>query len=208
MGINARAQGLYGFEAGLGKTTSFKGKLVPEFKGYILGCITRHLYAGGGVDYERYSFTRTSDIAPAGVKFGDVLYVRSRTSFLYFYPKVDLGIGYRQYVHINANFGAGVYMGGGQWANKYEPYWTTSTGTFGKDTITYNTASRVPQLMLRYGIGLSERIPTHGYWNIILSQDLGIMTRSLNKDMAFLKSNYIAFSIGVSHKYPMVIMED
>ncbi len=207
--IACYSQGMYGFEGGLGKTMSYTSHLVPELKAYVTGSITRHIYVGGGVSMERYSFLYASNVAPIAANYGQTINIRNKSSYLFFSPKVDIGIGYYQYLHLNLSAGAGVFMGGSQWTNRYQQIFTTpSSLSFRSDTAGYNTTASMPTLVFRYGAGLSERIPTHGYWNIILSEDFGYLPRSFDKNFDGLKSNYISFSVGVMHKYPMVMMED
>ena len=202
------AQGLYGVDGGFGKTMSYKSYLTPKLEVYHMSKINRHFYIGGSIGFERYSFLYTSAVPPSSVAFGDVLSVRQKSSYLFFSPKFDIGIGYRKYLHLNLSFGAGVFMGGSQSTNKYQPYWTLPSGTnYGVDTGSHNTAYNIPTLMLRYGAGLSERIPTHGYWSIILSQDFGYLPRSFYKGTPDLKTNYLAFTVGIMHKYHQVLVE-
>ena len=208
--LNLLAQGgMYGFQGGVGRAMSYKSFYTPALSGYCLGRITRSIYVGGEVSMERLSFHYASDIPPGSVKFGDVIDITHKSSYLFFSPKVDFGIGYRKYLHLNFTFGGGVFMGGSQWTNKYEPLFTFPTPiTFRSDTAGYATTANIPTLMLRYGVGLSERLPTHGYWNITLSQEFGYMARSFDKAVSNLTSNYISFSVGIMHKYPMVASDD
>ncbi len=206
--IDSFSQGMYGFEGGFGKTMSYTSHLTPELEGYILTKINRHLYVGGSLGYERFSFLYNSNILPAVVAYGDVINIRHKSSYLFFSPKIDLGIGYRKYLHLNLSFGAGLYMGGSQWTNKYQQIFTLpATTVFRSDTGGSYTSYNAPTLIFRYGIGLSERIPTYGYWNIILSQDFGYMPKSFDKTVPNLVTNYFCFSVGLMHKYHQVLVE-
>jgi len=206
--VHSFSQGMYGFEGGLGKTMSYKSYLAPELQGYILTRINRHLYVGGGLGFERFAFLYNSGVAPVNTNYGEVISVRHRSSYLFFSPKIDLGIGYRKYLHLKLSFGAGLYLGGSAWTNKYEQAFTTSSAiTFTADTASANTSYNTPTLIYQYGAGLSERIPTRGYWNIILSEDFGYMPKSFDKTVSNLRTNYISFSVGIMHKYHQVLVE-
>jgi hypothetical protein len=88
------------------------------------------------------------------------------------------------------------------------PFWTPPGGTpYGADTVAVNTSYNIPGVILRYGVGITERIPTHRYWNITLTQEFGFLPGSLSKGTP-LKTPGILFQVGVMHKYPLVRVED
>ncbi len=206
--LPAFSQGMYGVEGGFGMNTSYKPYLTPTLKGYLMTRINRHLYVGGQMSIERYSFQYNSFIPLQQVEFGDILTIRQKSTYLLFAPKLDIGLGYRKYVHINLTVGGGILMGGSQWTNKYEPYWTTpGGGAFGKDTVGHNTLFNIPNLLLRYGVGISERIPTKGYWSVVLSQDFGILPQNFSNDNPILHTSYFCITAGVMHKYRQVLVE-
>ena len=197
---NSFAQGMYGVDVGFGKSTAYKSYKTPAFSGYFLGRINRTIYAGGSINYQRYSFLYNSNIAASPSNFGDVMNIRQKNSYLIFSPKIDFGIGYRKYLHLNFSVGAGVYMGGSQWTTKYEQYFVLPAATsFRSDTALYNTSYNVPNLVFSYGAGLSERIPTHHFWNLTLYQEFCFLARKLNYNGPNLNTNYIAFTLGIMH---------
>lgn len=206
--ISCFSQGMYGVDAGVGKVTSYQSYKTPAFAAYFLTKINRSIYCGGSLNYQRYSFLYSSDVAPSAVTYGDVLNTRLKSSYLFFSPKIDFGIGYRKYLHLNFSVGAGVFMGGSEWTNKYEQYFILPAATsFRSDTALYNTSYNIPNLVFRYAAGLSERIPTRHFWNIVLSQEFSYLARKLNYGGPNLKTNYIAFTVGIMHKYPQVAIE-
>jgi hypothetical protein len=206
--IHSFAQGLYGVEAGVGKSLAYTSYYTPAVAGYYMARINRHIYVGAEVSYQRYSFLYTSGITPKAVDFGDVINIRQKSSYLFFSPKIDFGIGYRKYLHLNFSAGGGIYMGGSSWTNKYEQIFTLPAGTsFRSDTALYNTTYNIPSFIYRYAAGLSERIPTNKYWNIVFSQEFSYIARKLNYSGPNLNTNYIAFTVGIMHKYPQVLVE-
>jgi hypothetical protein len=62
-------------------------------------------------------------------------------------------------------------------------------------------------MLYRIGLGVTERIPTHGYWSITLSQDFSFLPGKLNTGGANLNTGYFCFTIGIMHKYPQVMVE-
>lgn len=205
--ICASAQGMFGVQAGGGYTTGYKSRLTPAVEGYYLHKITHRLYAGGSVFYQRFSMLNTLP-AYGSIKYGDVISIDHKSSYLFFSPKVDYGVGYRKYFHFHAALGLGLLAGGTQFTNTHLPYWTPPGGTpYGADTIAVNTTYNLPSSIVRLAFGASQRIPTRGYWNITLSQEAGIMPGSLSKGINELRTPYICFQIGIMHKYPMVFVE-
>jgi hypothetical protein len=205
--MHSYAQGMYGFEGGIGKALSYKSYYTPAFTGYYLLKISRTIYFGGALNFQRYSFL--DNLHPSSPAVGDVISIRQKSSYLFFSPKLDLGIGYYKYFHVHLLYGVGVYTGGQQATGKYEPALITTSGNpYGQDTATFNTTFNIPTLIFNYGIGISERIPTHGYFSVVLSQDFSVIPGKLSKGGTNLNTNYFSFTIGVTHKYPMVALED
>jgi len=208
-GRSQGAQGKYGFDAGICYPTFHEGYVTPTIKGYYLARLSHTLYLGGEVSFLRFSLQDNVNPAASSVAFGDIISVRQLSSYLFLTPKFQVGIGFRKHVFADFSMGPGFYLGGVQWSHLYEPYWTTpSGGTFGKDTLSYNTTYNLPNLVFRFSCGLTERIPTFRYWNIVLTESFGYIPGKLGKESPAIRSNYIAFTVGVLHKYPSVAVEE
>jgi hypothetical protein len=203
----ARSQGMYGFQGGVGYTTSYKSHITPAFEGYYLYKAGHRIYAGGSVFFQKYSFT--DEVTTGGpVNYGDLISITQKTSYAFISAKVDYGIGYRKHVHISLAFGPGLLLGGSQYANEHLPYWTTASGVpFGADTAGVNTSYNIPAVIYRAALGISERISTGGYWNIMLSQEFSFIPVNMSKNGPPLNTGYISFQVGIMHKYPMVFVE-
>ncbi len=201
------AQGMFGAQAGIGFATAYKGKITPAFEAYYLYRINHRLYAGGAVSLQRYSMNNELNTG-SSISYGDVISISQKSSYTFISPKIDYGIGYRKYLHVHLSFGIGFYSGGGQWSNTHSPYWTPPGGTpYGADTIAVNTTYNIPKVIKRLGIGISERIPTRGYWNIMLSQEFGYMPGNISNSNPAMQTHYFCFQVGIMHKYPMVYVE-
>ncbi len=207
-GISCFAQGMYGAQMGVGfNTGGYHSKITPAIEAYYLHKIIPGLYAGASVFFQRYSLL--NEVSTAGsLAYGDVVSVSQKSSYIFLSPKIDYGIDYRKYLHVYATFGLGVFAGGRQWSNTHSPYWTPLGGTpYGADTVAVNTSYNIPNVIMRYGFGFSERIPTGGYWNITLSQEYGGMPGGLSDGPYPFKTSYFCFTVGIMHKYPMVFVE-
>jgi hypothetical protein len=202
------AQGMFGAQAGIGfNSGGYHSKITPAVEAYYLHKIIPGLYAGGSVFFQKYSLLNELD-AGSNPAYGDVISVSQKSAYVFLSPKIDYGFGYRKYLHVYATFGAGFYAGGGQWSNTHSPYWTPPGGTpFGADTIAVNTSYNIPGIITRFGLGFMERIPTHGYWNITLSQEYGSMPGGLSDGPYPFKTSYFCFTVGIMHKYPLVFVE-
>jgi hypothetical protein len=205
--VHAYSQGLYGIEAGLDKATISKSKVAPAFEGYYMKRFTRSIYMGASLSFQRYSFVYTDkSLTPGNVQFGDVLSIAQKCSYLFLTPKFDLGIGYRKYWHASVAFGPGILLGGQQYTDKYEPFWT-APAPYGKDTTTFITGNSIPVIRAQWRLGISRRITTFGFWNIMVSADYTYIPGNISTGKPNLQTNAFCFTIGAMHKYPQVFVE-
>ena len=198
------SQGMYGFGLGLGYTTSYHSYITPAYEGYYLWRLTPHIYAGGSLFLQRYSFLYDMKVDPAHVQYYDIISIRQKSSYLFFSPKIDFGIGYRKHMHISLSGGIGVIMAGKQWSNEYLPFLSAPSGNVGSDTGAVNTSYNIPRVIYRAGLGVSKRIPTRGFFNIMLSLDFSYLPSNLNNYTPDFYTNYFSFTVGIMHKYPQV----
>jgi hypothetical protein len=205
--IYSHAQGMFGMEAGVGQSTVKTSYKTPVLKGYYLHKLSRTFFTGGTLSYERYSFQEKYNVPPATGSNEAVISIRQKTGYLYLSPTADMGIGYRKYLHVHAIFGLGIFTNGKQTSNKYEQYVSTPPIGTAYDTATYITTQNVPRLASHYAMGFSWRIPTGGYWNIILTSQYTHIPTNLTNYGPVLKTDYVSFTIGIMHKYPMVLVE-
>jgi hypothetical protein len=205
LALQSHAQGMYGFSAGLGRTMISKSYITPTLQAFYYFRLSRSFYLGAAAALQRFSFDTHTGNAKA---YGDVLSIRQKTSYFYLSPKIDYGIGYRKYIHIAFSFGPGILLGGSQSSSTYEPLFITpGTNSYGSDTVKYNTTLNLPVLSSRFGLEVTERIPTLRYWNIILSQEFSFLPNNFSTHGPNLKTNYISFTVGIMHKYPQVLVE-
>ncbi len=203
--FHSAAQGMYGFEGGLGKSTTARAYTTPAFSGYYLSKLSRTFYLGAALNYERYSFLNNYN--PVSPSYGDIISIRQKSSYVILSPKLDVGIGYRKYWHVFASFGAGMLLSGNQVTNKYDHYSTLPPVYTANDTVSHYTSYDLPVLLSRYSFGVARRISTGGYWNIMLSAAYSYIPTNLTTHGPALRTNYFAFTIGIMHKYPMVLVE-
>ena len=209
-GLHSHAQGgggMYGITAGIGATTAYKPKMTLAAEGFFLKKITPHVYLGGMVAFEKYSFTSEYSIDAASITYGDIVSIKQKSAYAFIGPKLDVGIGYRKYVHAHLSAGPGFYMGGQQRTYEHQPYWTAGGLPFGHDTVGVNTGVNIPAVIMRIGIGVSERIPTGGHWNIMLTQQVSMLPGDISKHTPSLQTGYFSFQIGIMHKYPLRFVE-
>ena len=202
------AQGMFGAQAGLGYGTGYKAYITPAFEGYYLQQIFPRIYIGGTFFFQRYSFQNTLIKDTANLAYGDVLSIRQRSSYLFFCPKIDFGFGFHKYIHASLSFGPGLYMGGNQYTYQFQPFWTNTSGiSYGRDTVSTNTTYNIPKVIYRVAAGISERLPTHGYWNIMFAQEFSYIPGYISHGNPNLSTGYVSFQVGIMHKYPMKFVE-
>lgn len=201
--LAASGQGMYGADLGVGVPTAYRNRNTIYAQGYYLHRINHRVYAGATMMYQRYSLV--NELNPATATYGDVLSIQQRSNFLYFSPKVDVGIGYRKYFHVFASAGIGFNMGSTQTSYTHVPYWTPPGGApYGNDTAAVNTSYNVPSVVSRVGVGLTQRIPTHRFFNLVLTQEYSLIGGNISNSAPAMKIGYLSFGIGIMHKYPMV----
>jgi hypothetical protein len=202
-------QGKYGFDLGLGYTTFQKSYITPAIQTYWLSRLSRTFYCGGAISFQRYSMQYSSNTSGSSVAFGDVLSIRQKSDYIFFTPRLEMGVGRHKHYFATLSLGPGIYAGGNQWTHQYEPLWyTTSGGAYGVDTAFSNTSYNVPNILFRITAGLKQRIPTFRYWNIVISEELTMLPANLNKKGPEIKTNYLMLSVGIMHKYPSVAAEE
>jgi len=196
----ARAQGMIGMQAGVGYTLGYKGYITPTAEAYWLHKISHHFYFGAAVSFQRYSLLRpVTDEAQAGIM--QAISIRHKTTYLYVCPKADMGIGYRNRVHIYAAAGPGLAAGGSQLTNQKTLFPGTSS-IAGRTIIeAQNTSYNIPNIIVKGTLGISERLPTDGYWSIMLSQEFTMLPGSLSKGEHKISVYYAALTAGITHKY-------
>jgi hypothetical protein len=204
--VHSFSQGMYGIQGGKGKATAFKAHTTPKIECYLLGQVGYRLFIGGSIGIERYSLIYNSGKTADNAAVGDIVSIRQKSSYLYFSPKADYSIGYRKILHVHASVGGGIFMSGRQVTNMEQAFPApAATLNYAEDK---NTTNNIPLFMLRYGAGISERLPTLGFWNVTFSQEFGYLGKSFHKDAApDLRTDYIAFTIGIMHNYNQVLVE-
>lgn len=202
-----RAQGMYGAQLGLGYSMGYTSKLTPNFDAFCLHKVIRRVYAGGELSVQRYSML--NDIKTSGAaNYGDIISVSEKANYAFLCAKVDYAVGFHQYFHFSLSYGPGIFVGGHQYTNTHLPYWTTPGGaSYGADTTAVNTTYNIPNVTFKGSFAISERIPTPGYWNILLSQEFNFLPGNLSNNGPAFNTSYIAFKVGIMHKYPMVFVE-
>jgi hypothetical protein len=204
---SAFGQGMFGFMGGAGYTIGNKGYVTPTVEGYYLAKLSHHFYAGGSISFQRYSLQKDFNVDESTAPFWDPISIRQKSNYLYLCAKADIGIGYRNLYHVHVAAGPGFYAGGGQWTKERTPFYTSAFGSFGSVISDVNTTYNIKDVIGRVTVGISERIPTMGYWNIMLSQEFTLLPGSLTKSGDNINANYFAFTVGIMHKYPQVRME-
>lgn len=202
------SQGMFGCQAGLGFGTAYKAKKTLATEGYYLQQIFPRIYMGGSIFYQRYSFQNTIINDTFNLHYGDIISVNQKSAYLFLCPKIDMGFGFHKYIHASIAFGPGLFLGGNQYTNQFQPFWTNTSGVnYGRDTIATNTTYNIPKVIYRVAVGISERIPTHRYWNIMLSQEFSYLPGYISHGDPKMSTGYFSFQVGIMHKYPMKFVE-
>lgn len=204
LGITSYSQGQYGLMLGTGFTTAYTSHYTPTLDGYFLTRLTRSIYAGGALSYRRYSFE--FDKSAGNPAYGDVLSIKQKSSYLYFAPRIDLGVGYRKRFHFYFALGPGILLAGNKETSYYEPLYQHTGPPTGGDTVTYNTNASMRTLIFNYAVGVTYRLPL-GYWNVIFCQEFSYITSKLNYPGTNLNTSFLNLSVGLVHKYPQVAVE-
>ena len=195
-----QAQGIYGFEAGGGKVSDYGNYYTPAFGASWFKMVLPHVYLGGLTEWHSYSFTDNNLMGQYNDPlYGTILGINHHSTYLFLTPAIDISIGENQYIHLNANFGPGFYLYGSE---EMTCQTNALTGANGINKV--NTTSNNNRVIYQYGYGLSEYIPTRGFWSIKLSQQWCVPQRDLNSNGGVgpsFRSNYVCFMIGIARYY-------
>jgi len=200
---NVYSQGIYGFEAGAGTVSSYGNYYTPTIEAGYLKMLFPHVLVGGAIDWRYFSFYYYDPLQQyADPNFGNILTVNHHSAYLFLSPMLDISIGENQYIHLNCSIGPGFYLYGGE-ATDYVSYSYAGIPQYN----TINTSKNINRVIYQYSVGLSEYIPTRGYWSIKLSQQYSMLGRNLNTDWGIappLRTDYMSFTIGISHYYQRI----
>ncbi len=202
------SQGKYGFETGVGYTTYNKSYLTAAAQGYWLGRLSHTFYFGGVISFQRLSMKYTNNPAPATLDSGTIFNIRQKSDYLFFMPRIEMGIG--RYKHLFANFsmGPGIYLGGNQWTHMYQPFITSGNNGYIPDTVFLNTSYNVQNLLFKFTAGLKQRFTTYSYWNIVISEEFSYVPGKISRETPDFKTNYFTVTLGIMHKYPSTRFEE
>ena len=201
--LDAISQGIYGFDGGIGSVSDYNGKYLPTCSANYLKMVIPHVYLGCTIDCRFFSFNY-SDLSQqyADPNYGNIVNIDHKSSYIFFSPLIDVSIGEKQIIHLNCNVGPGFYLYGSETTK----YLTNSLP--GTNVYNYiNTSNHNSNVIYQYSFGISESIPTKGYWSIKFSQQYCILGMDLNSGYSTgpaLRSDYYSFTVGISHYYGKV----
>ncbi len=190
-----------------GSTERQRSDLSPAVDIIYLRKIAGHLFLGGKVGYETYSYTYTDNNFSMGGLFGSpnilkVTTVGATNHYIFLAPVLDLGIGRHQYVHVQLRPSVGFFTQGAQ---------TTEESEFDNEVQVsdrkYNTTSFLNATVFRLNIGFTEHLPLNKQWHLTLSESLGILnngtplSQSAGTNNCNVTSNSFSLQLGIMRKY-------
>lgn len=197
---HAGAQGIYGFEGGVGSMTNYETFLSPTVEANYLKMVFPHVYLGGAIDWRAYNFTfHNNDNYYPDPNYGSIVYINHHSTYLFLSPMVDVSIGENQFIHLNATIGPGFYLFGGE-QTTYLASNVPVLPIFNSES----TSGNSNRVIYQYSYGITESIPTKGFWSIRLSQQYSVLGRDLNSNNGIgptFRSNFYSFTIGIAHYY-------
>jgi len=204
--FQAKGQGIYALETGTGQVTSYNSYHTPAFEASVVKMVLPHISVGAAVDWRFYSFVYSDpSVTYVDPNYGTLLTINHHSSYLFLSPIVDLSIGENQYIHLNFNIGPGIYLGG-----KENTLYETNALPGYPEFNNVNTSANNNKIVYQYSYGMSEYIPTKGFWSIKLSQQFGTLGRELNSNHNFapvLSPGFFAFTVGIAHYYKPIYIK-
>ncbi len=202
------SQGKYGFEAGVGYTTYNKSYLTTAFQVYWLGRLTHTFYFGGAIAFQRLSMKYSNNPSAASLDSGTIFNIRQKSDYLFFTPRIEMGIGRYKHLFVNLSMGPGIYLGGNQWTHENQPFSTSSVIGYIPDTVFINTSNNIQNLIFRFTGGFKQRFTTYSYWNIVVSEEFSYIPGKISRETPDFKTNYFTVTVGIMHKYPSTRFEE
>ncbi len=175
------------------------------------GLSTRYNYdvaISGGVDFVKGLFHRTGlgfnlfyqtygmeyDNEQYSVKHGGGnagVVVLNQSSYIFFAPKFDYGMGRRENIHFYVNAGVGYNMSGTETMRK----WDKSNGSgYGNYDSLINTTTNINKLVMRVGVGFTEYLFTSRTWRFTVTEEFGFINKSLSTTSDFLNPSRTQYS--------------
>jgi len=203
--IHSNSQEMWGLQGGIGQSTTktYQTNIKPTFGIQYLTAVAPHLYMGGSVFYENYSLLLT--IPPNYILDSVTLDCR----YLFLAPKLNVGIGQNEYIHLFFSFGAGVLISGQQ--TSYFAQRLLSHGVYqGTNYSTESNPDMMNRLITRIGAGITEHIHIGSDLDITLTEEFGYLPSALSKGAGYytspypysaFRTNYVSLQAGLMSKY-------
>jgi len=204
--ICAHSQSMYGIKAGVGASINLNSDKTPSIGAEYLVSPFRHIYMGGGLFFETYSFTSDDNLQR---QYGGPGYVITQnSSYIFIAPKIDMGIGHREFVHGFISAGPG-FLVSGQQTTGINPLENAAPGIYpGQFNYTGNTSNNITATIFRISGGFTEHIPILPEWDVIISEEYCIIPSWLSNNKygasgdntTDIKSNYFLVQAGIIRK--------
>ncbi len=195
-----------GVKSGVGFTTTNNSSLSPSFGAEYQISPFRHIYLGGSLFLEGYSFSLHDNTYE---KFGGQGYTLSQnSSYLFIAPKVDATVGRHEYFHFYISGGMGFLINGEQTITATTPRYPGQGFFPGVVYDTGNTSKNINHIIFRLSMGATQHIQVFPFMDLTCGEELGIIPTWISKntyggygDQAMdIKTNYVSLSIGLMYK--------
>ena len=216
------AQDRFGFEVGIAQPFTYyyrnSGLFSPverqisQPKPYIginyLRKVSKHVYFGGKIYWETYSFKRDSTVNTDPINlFGPTgpIYkteVTFRSSYLFLAPQMDIGLGKHQYLHFYIMPALGLLVNGNQSTRINE---SGASGVYFDST--RNTSGTIKEVILQLNFGLVQHIPLNNMWHLTVSESLSSipsfipLSEKSGTNNMLLSPGGFSLQIGIMRKY-------
>ena len=217
---HASCQNRLELDAGIGRAT-FSPSLInqPGYDHYstsdnkfttgisYLRKVGGHVYLGAKIYWEQYSFVYEKDNISSDDAGSD--HVDHKSSYLFFAPTIDVGIGRRQRCHTYVSTALGNMVSGYQKTNV--AYYGIGGPHFDS---TYTSSSSITHLIFRLNFGLVQHIRLDKLWHITISEGFSFMFSNLTvvdnvADLATIHPGYLSLQVGLMRKLkPKTIDKD
>jgi len=196
----------FGVKSGLGFTTDYTSASTPSFGAEYQISPFRHIYLGGSLFIEGYSFTRNDNTYE---QFGGQGYTLTQTSsYLYLSPKVDFTVGHHEYFHFYFTGGYGILTSGEQTVTAKTPDYPSHGFYPGVVYDTGNTSKNINHRVFRISIGATQHVQILPEWDLVFGEEMAFIptwistnTFASNGDQSMeLRTNYVALSVGLMYK--------
>jgi hypothetical protein len=200
----------WGLYIGAGCATANNYDVGPQIGFEYLKGLFNRTALGADLFYQGYSlyYDNEQNSAKHGTGNAGVI-LRHASDFAFLTPKLEHGIGKKEWIHIYLTVGVGFKISGFDSLRKWDHSY--GTGSVNNYDSSLDLSKNINSMVMRVGLGFKEYFYLGHHWHFTLTEDFGFLPSGLTKTGDLdaggrtpyspqkLNPGYISILLGISH---------